>query len=201
MNKQNIKDNRNSYSFWENKTYEETFVKANKELILDLMGADDYFDISSSFLDKDAGIDGIAKIGKDNIGIALRIRKPEYYKWRFNFTLGHHYDKENSQVHAVLNALRPEVISPNYILQINGVDEDGYCKECYAIKVQTDVFANYIKEKRDYHTLDNYYQSRLASYLFTMQDVYHQLTTAVEFYLLQDNTITKYLNNDTDKSS
>ena len=56
MNKQNIKDNRSSYSFWENKTYEETFVKANKELILDLMGADEYFDISSSFLDKDAGL-------------------------------------------------------------------------------------------------------------------------------------------------
>jgi hypothetical protein len=78
------------------------------------------------------------------------------------------------------------------------VQQDGYCKECYAIKVQTDVFANYIKNKRDDHTLDNYYQSRLASYEFTMQDVYHQLTTGVEFYLVQDNKITKYLNNDED---
>ena len=196
-----VKDERNPYSFTANKTYEETFVSANKDLIKDLTGADEYYDISSSFLDKDAGIDGIAKMGKDNIGIALRIRKPQYYKWRFNFTLGHHYDKENSQVHAVLNSLRGDVLSPNYILQINGVQEDGYCKECYAIKIQTDVFATYLKEKRDDHTLDNYYQSRLASYEFTMQDVYHQLTTGVEFYLVQDNTITNYLNNDTDKSS
>ena len=34
-----------------------------------------------------------------------------------------------------------------------------------------------------------------------MQDVYHQLKTGVEFYLVEDNTITKYLNNDRDKSS
>ena len=100
-----MQDNRNVYDFWENKNYEETFVQQNKELILDLMGADEYYNISSSFLDKDAGDDGIAKLGKDNIGIALRIRKPQYKKWRYNFTLGHHYNKENSQVHAVLNSL------------------------------------------------------------------------------------------------
>ena len=196
-----MEDLRNPYSFKANKTYEETFVSANKGLIMDLMGADEYFDISSSFLDKDAGIDGIAKLEKYSIGIALRIRKPEYYKWRFNFTLGHHYNKENSQVHTVLNSLRADVMSPNYILQINGVQEDGYCKECYTIKVQTDVFASYLTKKIDDHTLDNYYQSRLASYEFTMQDVYHELSTGVEFYLIQDNTITKYLNNDTNQSS
>jgi hypothetical protein len=193
-----MEDLRNPYSFKANKTYEETFVGANKDLIKNLTGADEYYDISSSFLDKDAGIDGIAKLGKDSIGIALRIRKPEYYKWRFNFTLGHHYDKDNSQVHAVLNSLRGDVMSPNYILQINGVQEDGYCKECYAIKVQTDVFATYLTKKIDDNTLDNYYQTKLASYEFTMQDVYHELTTGVEFYLVQDNTITKNLNNDED---
>ena len=182
------------------KTTRKPLCSKTKELILDLMGADEYYNISSSFLDKDVGIDGIAKLGKDNIGIALRIRKPQYKKWRYNFTLGHHYNKENSQVHAVLNSLRGDVLSPNYILQINGVNENGYCKECYAIKVQTDVFANYIKEKRDDHTLDNYYQTNLASYEFVMQDVYQQLTTGVEFYLVENNTITKYLNNDTDQS-
>ena len=196
-----MKDNRNPYNFWENKTYEDTFVENNKQLILDLMGADDYFTLSSSFLDKDAGIDGIAKMGKNSIGIALRIRKPEYYKWRFNFTLGHHYDKENSQVHAVLNALRPDILSPNYILQINGVDENGYCEECSVIKVQTFPFAKQLQEKIDDNTLDNYYQSRLGSYEFKMRDVYQQLTTGVEFYSVEDNTITKYHNNDRDKSS
>jgi hypothetical protein len=30
------------------------------------------------------------------------------------------------------------------------------------------------------------------------QDVYHELTTGVEFYLVQDNTINKNLNNDED---
>ena len=31
-----------------------------------------------------------------------------------------------------------------------------------------------------------------------MQDVYQQLTTGVEFYLVENNTITKCLNNDED---
>ena len=79
------------------------------------MGADEYIDLSSSTLDKDAGIDGV-KLGKDNVGIALRIRKPQYKRWKHNFTLGHHFNKENSQIHVVLNALRPKVLSPNYIL-------------------------------------------------------------------------------------
>ena len=193
-----MQDNRNVYDFWENKNYEETFVQQNKELILDLMGADEYYNISSSFLDKDAGDDGIAKLGKDNIGIALRIRKPQYKKWRYNFTLGHHYNKENSQVHAVLNSLRGDVLSPNYILQINGVNENGYCEECNVIKVQTFPFAVHLQEMRDDNALDNYYQSRLASYEFKMRDVYQQLTTGVEFYSIENNTITQYHNNDTD---
>ena len=196
MNKQNIKDNRNSYSFWENKTYEETFVKANKDLILDLMGADDYFDISSSFLDKDAGIDGIAKMGKDNIGIALRIRKPEYNKWRYNFTLGHHFDKDNSQVHVVLNALRPDVMSPNFILQINGVGEDGYCEDCTAIKIQTDVFAELIQQRKQDNTLDEYYVPRLASYEFTMNDVFYETNSGVDYYLIENDTIINKASND-----
>ena len=196
-----MKDNRSPHNFWKNKTYEETFVKQNKSLILDLMGADEYYDISSSFLDKDAGIDGIAKMGKENVGIALRIRKPQYNKWKHNFTLGHHFNKENSQVHVVLNSLRNDVMSPNYILQINGVDDEGYCEECTVIKVQTFPFATFLQEKINDNTLDNYYQSNLASYEFKMGVVYKQLTTGVEFYSISNNTIVKYLNNDTDKSS
>ena len=190
------KDLRSEYSFWENKTYEETFVKANKELILDLMGADEYFDISSSFLDKDAGIDGIAKMGKDNIGIALRIRNPEYNKWRYNFTLGHHFDKDNSQVHVVLNALRPDVMSPNFILQINGVGEDGYCEDCTAIKIQTDVFAELIQQRKQDNTLDEYYVPRLASYEFTMNDVFYETNSGVDYYLIENDTIINKASND-----
>ena len=55
-----MNDLRNKYDFWENKTYEDTFVENNKQLILDLVGADEYIDLSSSTLDKDTGIDGVA---------------------------------------------------------------------------------------------------------------------------------------------
>ena len=84
------------------------------------------------------------------------------------------------------------------IFQINGVDENGYCEECSVIKVQTFPYAVHLQEMRDDNTLDNYYQSRLASYEFKMRDVYQQLTTGVEFYSIENNTITKYLNNDED---
>ena len=168
-----MEDLRKDYSFLKNKEYEETFTSTNTDLILDLMGADKYVDLSQTFLDIDAGIDGVAKIEKENIGIALRIRKPEYFKYRYNFTLGHHFDKENSQVHAILNSLRPDVMSPNFILQINGVDENGYCEECVAIKIQTDVFARYLKELIQNNTLDNLFVPRLASYEFQMKDVFH----------------------------
>jgi len=191
-----MKDLRNTYDFKKNKEYEETFISTNTDLILDLMGADKYIDLSQTFLDIDAGIDGVAKIEKENIGIALRIRKPEYFKYRYNFTLGHHFDKENSQVHAILNSLRPDVMSPNFILQINGVDENGYCEECVAIKIQTDVFARYLKELIQNNTLDNLFVPRLASYEFQMKDVFHETNSGVDYYYIENNTITKTASND-----
>ena len=191
-----MKDLRNTYDFKKNKEYEETFISTNTDLILDLMGADKYVDLSQTFLDIDAGIDGVAKIEKENIGIALRIRKPEYFKYRYNFTLGHHFDKENSQVHAILNSLRPDVMSPNFILQINGVDENGYCEECVAIKIQTDVFARYLKELIQNNTLDNLFVPRLASYEFQMKDVFHETNSGVDYYYIENNTITKTASND-----
>ena len=191
-----MKDLRNTYDFKKNKEYEETFTSTNTDLILDLMGADKYIDLSQTFLDIDAGIDGVAKIEKENIGIALRIRKPEYFKYRYNFTLGHHFDKENSQVHAILNSLRPDVMSPNFILQINGVDEKGYCEECVAIKIQTDVFARYLKELIQNNTLDNLFVRRLASYEFKMKDVFNETNSGVDYYYIENNTITKTASND-----
>jgi hypothetical protein len=191
-----MKDLRNTYDFKKNKEYEETFTSTNTDLILDLMGADKYIDLSQTFLDIDAGIDGVAKIEKENIGVALRIRKPEYFKYRYNFTLGHHFDKENSQVHAILNSLRPDVMSPNFILQINGVDENGYCEECVAIKIQTDVFARYLKELIQNNTLDNLFVPRLASYEFQMKDVFHETNSGVDYYYIENNTITKTASND-----
>ena len=191
-----MEDLRNPYSFKANKTYEETFTKANTQLLLDLMGADSYVDLSQTFLDKDSGIDGIAKVGKDNKGVALRIRKPEYSRYKYNFTLGHHFDKENSQVHAILNALRPDVIAPNFLLQINGVSEDGYCEECVAIKIQTDVFAYHLKEKIADTTLDNLYVPRLAAYEFKMKDVFYETNSGVDYYLIENDTIIKAASND-----
>lgn len=191
-----MKDLRNTYDFKKNKEYEETFISTNTDLILDLMGADKYIDLSQTFLDVDSGIDGVAKTGKESIGIALRIRKPQYSRYRYNFTLGHHFDKENSQVHAILNSLRPDVLAPNFILQINGVDENGYCKECDVIKIQTDVFAKTLNKKIKNNTLDKLYVPKLASYEFKFKDVFYETKTGVDYYYIENNTIIKTASND-----
>ena len=191
-----MKDNRSPYNFWERKDYENNFVKQNKTLILDLLGAESYLDLSESELDKFAGIDGVAKIGDYTVGIALRIRRPKYDKWKHNFTLGHHYDKSNSQVHKILNSLRTDVLSPNFILQINGVDDQGNCLECEAIKIQSEPFANYLTDLIENDALDSFYNQNIAAYEFSFRDAWYSTDTGVEYYYIEDNTIVTTLTNE-----
>ena len=133
-------DDRNPYDFEANKTYEETFVENNANLIKELTGTSEVVSLSQTKLDVFAGIDLLVQQGRSIVGIALRIRKPTAYKWRYNFTLGHHISKPNSQIHTIMNSLHStEVLYPNYILQINGIEDNGYCADCVAIKIQTNL--------------------------------------------------------------
>lgn len=184
------------YNFEERMAYEETFVNQNSTLINALMGSDKYVDLSRSELDINAGIDGFAQIGKECKGVALRIRKPTYKKYKHRFTLGHHISKNNSQVHAILNSLKPDLLAPNFVLQINGVDEKGYCKQCDAIKIQSDVYAHYLNDLINNNTLQNIYQLNLDAYEFKMQEVYAKTFSGVDYYYIEDNTIIKTYSND-----
>jgi len=76
------------------------------------------------------------------------------------------------------------------------VNEDGYCEDCSAIKIQTDVFAYHLIEKIEKNTLDNLYVPRLASYEFKMSDVFNETNTGVDYYYIENNTITKTASND-----
>ena len=196
-------DKRNPYDFQANKNYEETFVKYNADLIKGLTNANEIICQSQSEMDVFAGIDLIVQQGRRLIGIALRIRKPLANKWRYNFTLGHHISKPNSQIHTVMNSLHStEVLFPHYILQVNGVEEDGNCLDCVAIKIQTNVFANnYLKEKIITNLIDDYYIDRLASYEFGMKDVFTQTDSGVDFFEVENNIITKQFSNVTTTSS
>ena len=181
------------FPFEERKRYEETFVENNSALIEELTGASRVFDISQTPMDKRAGVDAILKFDRGLSGVALRIRKPQYKKFSKRFTIGHHISQPNSQIHCILNSTNDSnVFYPHLVLQVNGVDEEGYCKECYAVMLQTNVFANYLKELIETNTLEDYYIPALRSYEFEFTEVFYQTDTGVDLFHIQNNNI-KYV--------
>jgi len=181
------------FPFEERKIYEETFVQNNSSLIEELTGASRVFDISQTPMDKRAGVDAILQFDRGLSGVALRIRKPQYKKFSKRFTIGHHISQPNSQIHCILNSTNDSnVFYPHLVLQVNGVDEEGYCKECYAIMLQTNVFANYLKELIKTNTLEDYYIPVLRSYEFDFTEVFTQTDTGVDLFHIQNNNI-KYV--------
>ena len=65
-----------------------------------------------------------------------------------------------------------------------------------AIKIQTDVFANYLKKLIQDNTLDNLFVPLLASYEFKMKDVFYETNTGVDYYYIKENKTTKTASND-----
>ena len=186
-------DSYKKFPFEERKRYEETFVENNSALIEELTGASRVFDISQTPMDKRAGVDAILQFDRGLSGVALRIRKPQYKKFSKRFTIGHHISQPNSQIHCILNSTNDSnVFYPHLVLQVNGVDEEGYCKECYAIMLQTNVFANYLKELIKTNTLEDYYNTVLNAYEFEFTEVFYQTDTGVDLFHIQNNNI-KYV--------
>jgi len=181
------------FPFEERKRYEESFVENNSALIEELTGASRVFDISQTPMDKRAGVDAILQFDRGLSGVALRIRKPQYKKFSKRFTIGHHISQPNSQIHYILNSTNDSnVFYPHLVLQVNGVDEEGYSKECYAIMLQTNVFANYLKELIKTNTLEDYYNTVLNAYEFEFTEVFYQTDTGVDLFHIQNNNI-KYV--------
>ena len=181
------------FPFEERKRYEETFVENNSASIEELTGASRVFNISQTPLDKRAGVDAILQFDRGLSGVALRIRKPQYKKFAKRFTIGHHISQPNSQIHCILNSTNDSnVFYPHLVLQVNGVDEEGYCKDCYAIMLQTNVFANYLKELIETNTLEDYYNTVLNAYEFEFTEVFYQTDTGVDLFHIQKNNI-KYV--------
>ena len=144
-------------------------------------------------LDVRAGVDAILQFDRGLSGVALRIRKPQYKKFSKRFTIGHHISKPNSQMHYILNSTNESnVFYPHLILQVNGVEQEGYCKECYAIMLQTNVFANYLKELINTNTLEDYYMPVLDAYEFFSKEVFTQTDTGVDLFHIQNNKV-KYV--------
>jgi len=182
-----------NYSFKERKEYEETFVENNSALIQEITGASLVYNISQTEMDKRSGIDAILMIDGGLSGVALRIRKPKYKKYSKRFTVGHHISQSNSQIHTILNSTNNSLVfHPHFILQVNGVDQEGYCKECYAILIQTNVFADYLKELIETKILEDYYIPVLNAYEFEFEEIFTQTDTGVDLFQIKNNNI-KYV--------
>ena len=182
-----------NYSFKDRKEYEETFVQNNSALIQEITGASLVYNISQTEMDKRSGIDAILMIDGGLSGVALRIRKPKYKKYSKRFTVGHHISQSNSQIHTILNSTNNSLVfHPHFILQVNGVDQEGYCKECYAILIQTNVFADYLKELIETKILEDYYIPVLNAYEFEFEEIFTQTDTGVDLFQIKNNNI-KYV--------
>jgi len=55
--------------------------------------------------------------------------------------------------------------------------------------LQTDVFANYLKELIKTNTLEDYYNTVLRSYEFEFTEVFTQTDTGVDLFYIQNNSI------------
>ena len=184
-----IKKNTN-YDFEARKQYEETFVRNNSSLIMELTGASWVYDISRSKLDRQSGIDAIIQIDKGLSGVALRVRRPKYKKYAKRFTIGHHITHPTSQIHSILNSINDSnVFYPQFILQVNGVNDEGYCEECFAILMQTNTFAGYLLKHIENNTLEDYYVPLLNAYEFEFSNVFTQTNTGVDLFHIKENQI------------
>lgn len=185
-----------NYDFKERKKYEETFINNNQTLIKDLTSSQTIYSQSQTDLDIYSGTDITVRSGRDIWGIALRIRSPRFFKWAKNFSLGMHISKPNSQVHAVLNSISDkEVYYPHFILQVNGVQEDGYCKECWAIKIQTNIFAKILFKLKEENLLEDFYITHLDAYEWNFKHPFKETHTGVDVYYIENNKIKYHYNN------
>lgn len=188
--------NYDKFSFEERKNYEETFVNKNDGLIKSLTGASTVYNISQTVLDKQSGIDAILQIDDGLCGIALRIRKPTWKQYNKRFTLGFHISKPNSQIHTILKA-REKYFTPHLLLQVNGVNDEGYCQECNAILIQTNVFAGFLYDLIKTNTLETYYIPKLDAYDFEFSDVFTETNTGVDLFKIENNKIKYVWTNET----
>ena len=183
--------NYKNFSFEERKNYEETFVENNSALIQEITGASEVYNISRTPLDRRSGVDAILQLEDGLSGVALRIRKPQYKEYAKRFTIGHHISKSNSQMHTILNSVNSNLVFyPHFILQVNGVNDEGYCEECYAILLQTIVFAKYINKLRLTNSLEDYFIYKLRAYEFEFSEVFTQTDTGVDLFEIKENHIT-----------
>lgn len=155
---------KNKFNFQTTLSYEAKSLSANKDLIAYLFDAVSIENSTSSLLDIKAGIDLVVQRKDGRVyGVGVRCRREDYG----TFTLSKHKNKENSQMNRVLDSVNADYtvrpLYPQYLLQLNGCDENWVCKGSI-ILVQVPVFASWVGTV----CLEDYYIPFLDAYEFEM---------------------------------
>jgi hypothetical protein len=128
-----------------------------KPTLLKLLTATDIELITRSMLDKECGIDAIAKIDSQHFLIGLRFRKTliDYN----SITLSRHFNDPNSEIKKFLyNKIRPD-----FFIQITEINNSLRITE-----INIDSFNFYLKYLIKHNLLESYYNTNLKAYEFQL---------------------------------
>lgn len=137
------------------------FIKY-KELFKDVLGASKLIEVSNGLplIDMSTGTDAVAEIEGNIYGISLRVRNKDYN----SFTLNRNILDHNSEVNKWVKN-RSNRIKPAYHIQL-AKNNLGY----KVIRINIDVIAIYLMKLINNNTLEDYYNSELQAYEFTLND-------------------------------
>ncbi len=137
----------------------EGFIKYER-LLKRLLTASNIELLTRGMLDKECGVDAIARIQKQHYFISLRFRKT--HRDYNSFTLSR-YIKENS---SELKKWLTNKVRPDFFIQISETN-----KGTRVIEVNVDSFNLYIKKLIKDNTLESYYNQALMAYEFSLKDL------------------------------
>jgi len=137
----------------------EGFIKYER-LLKRLLTASNIELLTRGMLDKECGVDAIARIQKQHYFISLRFRKT--HRDYNSFTLSR-YIKENS---SELKKWLTNKVRPDFFIQISETN-----KGTRVIEVNVDSFNLYIKKLIKDNTLESYYNQDLMAYEFSLKDL------------------------------
>ena len=160
----------------------EGFIKY-EVLLKRLLTASNIELVTRGMLDKECGIDAIARIEKQHYFISLRFRKTN--RDYNSFTLSRNIKDNSSEIKKWLT----NKVRPDFYIQISETN-----KGTRVIEVNVDSFNLFVKKLIKDNTLESYYNQALMAYEFSLKDL-KQSEHGIRNILLSTDDMEAYLIN------
>jgi hypothetical protein len=148
-----------------------------KPIILRLLTASNIELTSRTILDTECGIDAIAKINIQHYFIGLRFRKTN--KDYNSITLSRHISDNVSEIKKFLY----NKVKPDFFISITELKN-----EIRIVEVNIDSFKLYLKKLIKDNDLENFYNSNLMAYEFSLKD-FEQSEHGIRNFLIKKNKV------------